>query len=162
MTRELSRVCWLRRDQHNRQHMQSQEGEKSLSRAEHAPRRLSQKVSRNSVNSDPSQNPPPPLGDWGNFFWAFWPTKSFFRCIKRRSISGKIFLRHQSKLRASGGVGVQAGDGAWAQAVDPARKPGAIVSSGAVFWELSSEALLKGLHPLVGAVCFQLPPTVLR
>ena len=53
VTRELSRVCWLRRDQHNRQHMQSQEGEKSLSRAEHGPRRLSQKVCRNSANGDP-------------------------------------------------------------------------------------------------------------
>ena len=37
VTRELSRgwVCWLRRDQHNEQHMRSQKGEKSLSRAEH-------------------------------------------------------------------------------------------------------------------------------
>ena len=32
--------------------MQSQEGEKSLSRAKHGPERLSQKVCRNSVNSD--------------------------------------------------------------------------------------------------------------
>ena len=44
VTRELSRVCWLRHVQHNGQHMQSQEGEKSLSRAEHGPGRLSQKV----------------------------------------------------------------------------------------------------------------------
>ena len=73
VTRELSRVCWLRQVQHNGQHMQSQEGEKSLSRAEHGPGRLSQKVYRNGVDSDPLrekegniidicsiQTPPPP------------------------------------------------------------------------------------------------------
>ena len=42
-------VCCWTRVQHNTQHMQPQEGKKSLSRAEHGPRRLSQKICGRSL-----------------------------------------------------------------------------------------------------------------
>ena len=59
MTCELSHVCcWLRRRQQQISTCRPQEEEKSLSRAENGPRRLSQKVEK---KIDTQKAPPPPL-----------------------------------------------------------------------------------------------------